>query len=435
MGILDVISKGEDYSTEFKARLSEKREILETICAFSNSNGGTILIGVSDNGEILGVDIGRSTIEELINDIKFSIEPTIIPHVELVEIEGKKIIVIRVAEGLNKPYFFKGVAFRRIGKTNQRIPRDELEKIIVEKYKNLISFEERVFNVGIDEFNEIKVKDFTLEVKVARKIDLTYSTLPEFFQRLGLLNENKPTSVAILCFSKSPQMYFPFAFVKCGRVKDGIADEKEITGTLLDQVHGTLEFLKNNITLSHTVSENGKRIEHWEIPIEVLREAVVNAIVHRDYEITSPIYVKVFDDRIEIINPGKLLSPLTPEKLKKEHPSILRNPKIANIFFLYGFVERWGYGTNKIVELCIRNGLREPDFVEEESFFKVILYRKSLNEMEKLVLQFVKEGVNTSSKIAKKLKINERTARKYLSSLVSKGLLSKRRIGRRVEYY
>jgi ATP-dependent DNA helicase RecG len=259
--------------------------------------------------------------------------------------------------------------------------------------------------------------------------------LPEFFQRLGLLAENKPTSVAILCFSKSPQIHFPFAFVKCGRVKDGITDEKEITGTLLDQVRGTLELLKNNITLSHTISENGKRIEQWEIPIEVLREAVVNAIVHRDYEIASSIYVKVFDDRIEIINPGKLLSPLTPEKLKKEHPSILRNPKIANIFFLYGFIERWGYGTNKMVELCIKNGLREPDFVEEENFFKVVLYRKSLNEMEKLVLQFVKEGANTSSKIAKKLKINERTARKYLSSLVSKGLVSKRKIGRKVEYY
>jgi predicted HTH transcriptional regulator len=88
-----------------------------------------------------------------------------------------------------------------------------------------------------------------------------------------------------------------------------------------------------------------------------------------------------------------------------------------------------------MVELCTKNGLREPDFVEEENFFKVVLYRKSLNEMEKLVLQFVKEGANTSSKIAKKLKINERTARKYLSSLVSKGLVSKRKIGRKVEYY
>jgi ATP-dependent DNA helicase RecG len=415
--------------------LSEKREILETICAFSNSNGGTILIGVNDNGEILGVDVGRNTIEELINDVKFSIEPTIIPHIELIEINGKKIVTIIVAEGLNKPYFFKGVAFRRIGKTNQRIPRDELERIIVEKYKNLASFEERVFNVGIDEFDKSKVKDFTFEVKVAKKIDLVHSTLPEFLQRLGLLNENKPTSVAILCFSKNPQIHFPFAFVKCGRFKDGITDEKEITGTLLDQVRGTLEFLKNNITLFHTINENGKRVEHWEIPIEVLREAIVNVIVHRDYEIASPIYVRVFDDRVEIINPGKLLSPLTPEKLKKEHPSILRNPKIANIFFLYGFIERWGYGTNKMVELCIKNGLHEPDFVEEENFFKVIVYRKSLNEMEKLVLQLIKEGVNTSSKIAKKLKINERTARKYLSNLISKGLVSKRRIGKRIEYY
>lgn len=161
----------------------------------------------------------------------------------------------------------------------------------------------------------------------------------------------------------------------------------------------------------------------------------MNALVHRDYRIPSPTYLKVFDDRIEVINPGRLMPPLTPEKLKREHPSILRNPKIANVFFLYGYIERWGYGTNKIVELCIESGLKEPDFLEEDGFFKAVLYRGSVNEMEKIVLELIQEGFNTSSAIAKKLNINERTARKYLLNLLSKNLVRRKRIGRKIVYY
>ncbi|PNV77638.1 MAG: hypothetical protein C0200_05120 [Thermoproteota archaeon] len=239
MNILELIARGEDQNTEFKRSLSEKREILETVCAFSNSNGGIILVGVDDDGSITGVDVGKSTVEELINDVKFSIEPAVIPQVEIVEVHGKKVLAISVSEGLNKPYFLKGVAFKRFGRTNQRITRDELERMILERHKDVLSFEERMLDVDLAEIDELKVRSFVSEVKSARNMDLPYSTVREFLERLGLFS-NKPTAAALLCFSRNPQAYFSYAIVKCGRFRNGIADEKEIYGTLLDQVSGAL---------------------------------------------------------------------------------------------------------------------------------------------------------------------------------------------------
>jgi len=433
--LVEIIARGESEKVEFKASLSEEREIMETICGFSNTAGGIILVGVNDNGEIVGVETGRKTIDDLLNKIKFSIEPMIIPQIEVVDIEGKKVLVISVAEGINKPYFVGGLSFKRIGKTNQRLTKEELERMILEKYKGLASFEERTIGEAIDEIDEQEIKRFVENVKSARNIVLAYSSIKEFLERLGLLKEGKLTNAAVLCFSRKSELYFSYAILKCGRFRNGMVSEREITGPLLSQVENGLEFLMEHLSFTHTIGKNGKREERYEVPIEALREALVNAVVHRDYEVASPIYIKIFDDRIEIINPGKLLPPLTPEKLRQEHPSILRNPKIANIFFLYGFIERWGYGTNKMIEACVKNGLKEPEFIEEDGFFKTVIYRRKLNEMEITILELVKKGVNTSSLIAKTLKVDERTARKYLSSLLSKGLIYRKRVGKKIFYY
>ncbi len=434
MGIEKIIKSGEWENIEFKSSLAERKEILETICAFSNSAGGTILVGVDDEGNVLGIKIGKNTIQELINEIKFSLEPLIIPNIEVVDLKNKKILVINVNEGLNKPYFFKGIAYKRVGRTNQRLSKEEIEKIIVEKYKSRISFEERIVKVSLKDLDEEKIKDFVYVAKQYRNLDLKFVSTREFLKRLGLTKNNNITYAALLCFFKNPQIFLPYCVVKCGKFKNGLVNEKEMKGNLFDQVIKSLEFVKENIKSTYTIDETGKRIEKYEIPIEVLREAIVNALIHRDYEIPSPIYIKIFEDRIEIINPGSLASPLTPEKLKMEHPSVLRNPKIANVFFLYGYVERWEYGTNKMVELCLKNGLREPDFFVEDNFFKVIIYREEVKEAEKQIIELIGKGINTTKELAKRLKVSERSVRKYLLNLIKKGLIVRKKFGRKIFY-
>ena len=431
-----MLKKGESESLELKESFGEEREILETVCAFSNSRGGRILIGVDDRGRIKGVTLGKNTLQNFLNKVKSSMEPMLIPQLEQVEVEGKTVVVVHVAEGVNKPYFFKGVAFKRVGKSNQRLPKDELEAMILEKHKEAVSFEDRPVETTLEVIDERLMEDFSREASVARRVELRFKNKREFLRRLGAVKNGRPTFYAILFFSRNPQLHVPYAVVKCGTFVGGVLRrEREIGEDIREQIEGALGFLRESLNVHFRIDENGKRVETYEVPLEALREAVVNALTHRDYSIPSPVYVKVFEDRLEVINPGKLPPPLTPEELKKDHPSVLRNPKLANLLFLSGFIEKWGRGTNKMVELCVKQGLREPEFVEEDGFFKVIIYRAALNELQRQVLEAVRGREVTSVEVAKELRINERTARKHLSSLCSMGLVAKKRAGRKILYY
>ena len=433
--LLKTIRKGESETLEFKESFAEERELLETICAFSNSHGGKIVVGVNDKGKVRGVMLGKNTIQNFLNKVKSSLEPTLIPQLEQVKLEGKMLVVIQIGEGINKPYFLKGVAFKRVGTSNQRIPKDEIETLVLEKYKEMVSFEDRQLETTVEIIDEGLIIDFSREASLARKVDLRFKNKGDFLQKLGAIKGGKPTVCAVMCFSSNPQLHLPYAMVKCGIFIGGaLRREREVGGDIRAQIKGALDFLRENLTVRFKVDESGKRVEMYEIPLEALREAIVNALAHRDYSIPSPVYVKVFENRVEVTNPGELPAPLTPEVLKKDHPSILRNPKLANFLFLSGFIEKWGRGTNKMVELCVKQGLREPEFVEDIGFFKVLISRGVLNELERRVLKLVGERELPSAEVAKKLEINERTARKHLSALCSMGLIARRRVGRKIFY-
>lgn len=436
MNFKKLISKGEGQTLEFKRSLKLLDDILITICSFSNADGGKILVGVTDKGEVVGITIGKKTIQKLLNQIKFSIEPTVIPQVETYKINERDVLVITVSEGLNKPYFLRGMVYRRVGNSNQRLGKEDIEKLIIEKHKRLISFEEKEIETDLSVMDLNRIKEFVEVARRERKVNLGFSDVRDFLRKTGLIRR-KPTNAAILCFAKNPQTFLPYFIVKCGKFRDNrMIFEREVAGTVFNQIFTSLEFIKENLSFESKIDEKGKRKEIYEIPLESIRESVVNAVCHRDYTIASPIYIKIFRDRVEVISPGKLLEPLTPEKLKQDHPSILRNPKIANILFLYGFIERWGQGTNKMVRVCLERGLQEPEFLEENGFFKVILYRRVLKETERLVLEILREKKEmTSKELAQKLEVGERTARKYLSSLKKRGLISERRIGRRIIYF
>jgi len=435
VGLLEMIKKGEGETLEFKEGFGEEREILETICAFSNSRGGRILIGVDDRGRIKGVALGKNTLQNFLNKVKSSIEPVLLPQVEQVEVEGKTVVIVQVAEGMNKPYFFKGVAFKRVGKSNQRLPKEELEAMVLERHREAVSFEDRPVETTLEVIDEGLIADFSREASLARRVELRFKDREKFLRRLGALRNGRPTLCAVLFFSRHPQLHLPYAVVKCGTFVGGVLRrEREVGGSVREQIAGALEFLRESLNVRLEIGRDGRRVEVYEVPLEALREAVVNALAHRDYSLPSPVYVKVLEDRIEVINPGKLPPPLTPEQLKRDHPSVLRNPKLANFLFLSGFIEKWGRGTNRMVELCVERGLREPEFVEEDGFFKVIMYRGALNELQRRVLEEVRGREVTSAQLAKKLGVNERTARKYLSSLCSMGLVERKRVGRKILY-
>ncbi len=215
---------------------------------------------------------------------------------------------------------------------------------------------------------------------------------------------------------------------------------------LIRQVDEVMKFITRNISVRYEFEGKPKRKEVWDYPLGALREAVINAIVHRDYAAPSNIQVEIYDDRIEIWNPGRLLPGITVEDLyKKEHRSVIRNRQIAQVFYDIGYIEKYGSGTIKIIELCKQHGIPLPDFKEVTGGFSVI-FRKSvyteeylrdlgLNERQIKAVMYVKEkGKITNKDYREMTRLSDETVRRDINELVEKGVLLLRGRGRNTHY-
>lgn len=397
-----IIKAGETHAIEFKESLSLLDEIGEAISAFSNTNGGTIFVGVKSNKEVIGVQIGKKTIEDLANYIKTHTDNHVFPKISVADVQGKSVIIIEVKESDEKPVFFKKHAYIRVGNSRHELSASEIRKLAKESGKKTYWDEQICKEASINDIDEEKVKWFLRKAKYERNFDIDENTpIGEALKRLELLKNGKLTNATILLFGKNPQRFFLLAETKCARFKGTepleFIDMKVFRGNIFDQRDNAVEFVKEHIRLHAKIVEI-ERKETWEYPIESVREAITNAICHRDYDVPSNVQVRIFDDRLEVWGCGLLPKPLTPEDLKKEHSSVLRNPSIAECFFLVKYVEEWGTGTNRIIEWSVKNGLPEPLFEEIAGNFVVTLrkYRvtdeviKELNERQKKAVDFLK---------------------------------------------
>ena len=452
MEMKELIGKGETHNLEFKESLKLKDEIGETISAFSNSDGGTILVGVSDDGGVLGVDIGKNSVEELANYIKRNTDPQVFPRIEVVGVEDKKVVVIEVAESAEKPVFFKNKAYKRVGKTNQRISSSELRKLAKESGEK-IYWDERVCeDASLEDVDGEKVRWFLKEAKKQRGLDISEDLpLEEVLMRLKLTRNKKLTNAAILLFGKKSQIFFTRPEVKCIRFKGTdvagkMLDFKVIQTNLFDQLTESEKFIYNNISMAAWIEDwKLQRQEKWEYPPKAIREALANALCHREYETTSSVQVRIFDDRIEFWNPGKLPEGWTVETLKRVHESIPRNPAIAKQFFWVKYIEEVGTGTNKIIEWCTDWGLPEPEF-EFTGTSLVVTFRKSkltdeyleqldLNERQQIAITYLKEHGKIERKTYCNIcSVGKTVAHEELADMVNKELIEMVGKGRGVYY-
>jgi len=436
--IAKLLEKGESETVEFKPSLSQMDKIVESISAFSNTEGGTLIIGVSDRGEVLGADIGKRTIENLANRIKQNTDPQIFPRIEVVEVKDKNVIIIEVAESREKPVFFKDKAYKRVGRTNQRISASEIRKLVREGEKRLSWDEQICEKASMEDIDGDKVRWFLKKAKYERRLGLDPDIpIKEALEKLELLKEGELTNSAILLFGKNPQRFFIQSETRCARFKGTkpleFIDMKIFGGNIIDQREDALEFVKEHIKL-HVEIRGTERVERWEYPIEAIREAITNAICHRDYEPASNVQIRVFDDRIEVWGCGTLPEPLTPEDLKREHKSILRNPLIGKCFFLIKFIEQWGTGTNRMIERCLEEGLPEPLFEEVAGDFVVTFrkhliseeFLKELNERQRKAIEYLLKHKKITNKEYRELNpdISDRTALNDLNELVDKGVIA-----------
>lgn len=449
--VLKLIEKGESEMLEFKPSVSQINEIIETVSAFANSSGGIILIGISNSGKIPGIAIGKDTVERMANKISHAIDPKIYPKISVQEIEGKKIIMINVEKSINSPHLAFGRFFKRMGKSTLLASRDELEKMIVEK-KGVRWDSEICEGASLKDIDEEKVKWFLRKARYERNFDIEPETsIGEALERLELMKERELTNASILLFGKNPQKFFLQAETRCGRFKGTepvkpFIDMKVFGGNIFDQVERSVGFVLEHIPLKVYLAGKPEREEKYEYPPDAIREAIINAVCHRDYEESSNVQIRIFDGRIEVWGSGPLPEPLTPEDLKRKHRSILRNPLIAKCFFLVKFVERWGTGTNDIIRMCLDWGLPEPLF-EEVAGSLVVTFRKSklteenieklgLTERQKKAVEYLRKNKKITSKIyAKMFGITERTARNDMHDLIAKKVIEKKGVSDKTAYY
>lgn len=423
----------ESAKVEFKNSLSEMDQIIETVSAFSNTKGGMIYIGVEDNGAICGVTIGKGTLESLANSIKQNTDPKVFPDISEVKKYSKTIIKVFVPEYPVKPVWAKEKAYIRVGKTNQRIPAEKIRELLKRNtpflWDKQLSSDFKLTDIDISE-----IKSFIRRAKDERNSDIGQKNKATVvLEKLNLRKNGKLTNASVLLFGKDPQKYFPRSLVRCALFANNKAidflDIKDVEGNIIRQVPEALQFIRKHINVSVKISGKPERDEIWEIPSNALREAVINAICHRNYEDTGNVQIRIFNDRLEIWNPGTLPESITLDSLKKEHRSIPRNELIARCFYLIKYIEQWGTGTNRIINLCKEAGLKEPKFEIRNGDFVVTFFRKAiqeekpvtrlrLNETQKKIIKFIEEkGSARTSEIKAYLRISDRIIRKYTTEL------------------
>jgi ATP-dependent DNA helicase RecG len=361
-----ILQKPEGKTLEFKRDLSSPKGILKTIVAFSNSAGGKIVIGIDANKQIIGLEDPLTEEERLCNLIADTIHPRLIPNIEMISAENKTMLIVEVFPSNSRPHYLvsKGEnqnVFVRLGSTN-RIADKEL----------IVELQRTATGLSFDELPMPELSISDLDVTYIANLFGTNRKIDENeLLTLKLLTKQQgkavPTIGGILLFGKERERYFPDVWIQCGRFvgknKAEIFDHIEISEFLPNAIESVMLFMKKHANRGADFSEI-RRKDVWSIPLGILREVIINAIVHADYsQKGAPFRIAFFDDRIEVENPGFLLPGMTIEDMK-QGISKIRNPVIARVFRELNLIEQWGSGIPRIFKEADELGLKEPEIRE-----------------------------------------------------------------------
>ncbi|MFC6619649.1 Fic family protein [Deinococcus radiophilus] len=345
---------------------SWRDEYLKWICAFANSGGGTLVVGRGDSGRAVGVADPQRLLEDLPNKIR-NLLGLVVP-VQLRHEEGHALIEIHV-EASPYPVSYRGKYYSRSGSTTQELSGAALDAFLL-RMQGRHWDSVPVPRVGPAHLSDKALARFrTLAARSGRvETEWLEESDTVLLERLRLVEGDYLKRAAILLFHPDPEQFIGGAFVKIGAFGDSDADlrfQDEVHGPLILQVERTVEVLKAKY-LKALISYQGlQRIESLQVPEAALREAVLNAVVHKDYSSSVPIQISVYPGRLLIFNPGQLPQGWTLEKLLGKHASLPFNPDIANAFFRAGQIESWGRGIERVREVCRAAGATEPQWKAE----------------------------------------------------------------------
>jgi len=406
-------------------------EYLKWICGFANAQGGKIYIGKNDKGKVVGIDNAKKLLEDIPNKVRDILG--ILVDVNLHEIE-KEVFLEIIVEPQPFPVNFKGQYHYRSGSTKQELKGAALDKFMLEK-KGKKWDGVPVPNVSVYDLKNETFEFFKKRAISSKRIDesiLTENNI-SILENLRLIEKPYLKRASILLFHPDPEKYFTGAFIKIGyfQTDTELIFQDEVKGNLFEQVEKTIEILFTKYIKAIISYEGIHRVETYEYPKDAVREAILNALAHKDYSMGVPIQISVYDEKLMIWNYGQLPEDWTVENLKQKHSSIPYNPDIANAFFRAGFVESWGRGTIKIIEQCKEHGLPKPEFENSGKDFWVIfrkdiyneisLKKLGINERQIKAVLYAKENNRISNKEYQSINnVSKRTATNDLTELVDK---------------
>jgi len=390
--------KMEHQNTEYKQ--SWRDEYIKWICGFANANGGVIYIGIDDKGNVTGVDNAKKLLEDIPNKTRDVLG--LLADVNL-KTKSKKNYLEIIVEPNQYPVSFRSQYFYRTGSTNQELKGAALDRFILSK-QGLRWDSVPQPKLKVRELSKIAFDYFKKQAANTKRIE------PEFLKvktdlllaKLHLKTEAGYLKRATtLLFHHDPEKFTTGAYVKIGffNSDDDLVYMDEIHGYLFVQVEKTMELLLTKY-LQAKISYRGiHRIEEFPVPEPALREAVINAIVHKDYVSGNLVQISVYDNKLIIWNSGVLPENWTVERLKTKHPSLPFNPDIANSFFRAGVIEAWGRGTIKIINECKKAKAEVPVFSYDLSGF-IIEFNYEINRQTNAVAAKTKtKNVSNTDKV------------------------------------
>lgn len=375
-----IVQNCESETVEFKKSTGQLRRAGETLCGMLNGCGGQVLIGVTAEREIIGQQVSDKTQRD-VAELLSRFEPPAQINIERIIVKpGREVIVLTAhSNAETMPYVFAGRPYQRVGSTTSAMPQKTYQRFLMERAHSRHRWENQpaeYYNIDTLDKEEI-LRTVRLGIEAGRLPESTESNIPDILDRLGLRRDEQLLNAAVVLFGSRFLPDFPQCQLRLARFKginkSEFLDNRQVYGHAFHLLDEAMTFLIRHLPIAGRF-EPGRleRIDEPLFPVVALREALVNAFCHRDYTITgSSVSVAIFDDRLEIWSDGMLPFGLKVEDLKRNHRSLPRNQLIADTFFRRRLVERWGRGTQMIVELCVKAGHPEPEFVEETGAFGV----------------------------------------------------------------
>ena len=454
--IKKLVSDDETREVELKKTTGELKDAMHSACAFLNTDGGWLVFGVTPVSlKIVGQEVTENTRRELAQALA-GIEPAVDVRVEYVDVpdhQGLQVIALCFDGWVwgKEPFTYQGRPYYRVESVTKVMPRDMYDERLRASKPHKFAWERQpAEGLNLEDLNQERIRGAVrLGVEMGRMSEMALTEpLEKVLEKWRLLVDDVPNNAAAMLFTNDtydyPQFILRLARFR-GIDKNEFIDNQRVEGNFFVLLDAGMSFFFKHLSLSGKIV-GFKREEHLEIPSEALREALINALCHRQYEkYNLTIGIAIYDDRIEIENPGMFPPQITLANIKEPHGSYPYNPLIADVLYKTSYLESWGSGVKRIVEACRKQNVPDPEWSLRGGFVTVTFRRhtlastqnvgkkdgkkdgkKELDDRQLIIYNLIKENDRiTIPELARKTKFSDRSVYRDLDSLRQKGVIAR----------